>query len=175
MTTHAKLGRVCISTPLTLCALPNFLLLPVVQAEMTSISLLKAQILRTHLSQSELTVAALHSALKKLQDWHQNLAPQMRLSNLASLDMPDIVRRSLFHAHLLYLGAHILIYRRIASQLVPTSAFEGALDSEPNWDQRQNALLEHAEKGITAAKHSARILGLLLAENGIFKRCWLVM
>lgn len=142
---------------------------------MTRISLIKANILRTHISLNELTVEALDSALQKLQDWHRDLAPEMRLSNLSQLDLPDIVRRSLFHVHLLYLGAHILIYRRIASQLVRPSDFEVAETLEPNWDKRQIALLEHAEKGVTAAKHSARILGLLLAENGIFKRCWLVM
>lgn len=142
---------------------------------MTRISLLNAEILRTHLSLKELTTTALDSALKALQDWHNNLAPPMRLANLAKQDLPDIIRRSLFHVHLLYLGAHILLYRRIASQLVQPFDFDPAEGSEPNWDQQQRALLEHADKGITAAKHSARILGLLLAENGIFKRCWLVM
>lgn len=139
---------------------------------MTRISLLKAEILRTHLALKELTAPALNSALKALDAWHESLPVEIRLQNLHSTDMDDITRRSLYHVHLLYLGAHILLYRRIASQLIQKKPSGGSKPVRDEWEQ---TLLLHAEKGITAAKHSARILGLLLAEQGIFQRCWLVM
>ncbi|KAK5656726.1 hypothetical protein OQA88_4274 [Cercophora sp. LCS_1] len=143
-----------------------------VQSEMTRISLLKAEILRTHLSLKELTAPALNSALEALEKWHKGLPRAMRLEHLHEKDLEDIVRRSLFHVHLLYLGAHILLYRRIASQLIQK---QRPGSTEVVRDEWEKTLLSHAEKGITAAKHSARILGLLLAEQGIFKRCWLVI
>ncbi|KAK3359577.1 hypothetical protein B0T25DRAFT_102716 [Lasiosphaeria hispida] len=147
----------------------------IVQAEMTKICMLKAEVLRMHLASKELTNAGIDSVMSALQDWHGKLPEQMHLSNLGRQDLADQVRRSIFHVHLLYLGAIILLYRRVACQFVQSYRIGGqdgnsTLDNEP-----RARLLDHAEKGIVAARHSARILGLLLTERGIFKRCWLVI
>lgn len=144
----------------------------IVQTEMTRISLIKAEILRVHLTRKELSVAAVDAIMQVLQDWHTELPSQMHLSNLGRQDLSDSVRRSIFYAHLLYLGAIILLYRRIASQVADVTV-RGVAVVAPT--PQQECLLKHAEKGITAAKHSSRILGLLLSERGIFKRCWLVI
>ncbi|KAK3941039.1 hypothetical protein QBC46DRAFT_111363 [Diplogelasinospora grovesii] len=145
----------------------------IVQTEMTKISLLKSEILRMHLAFKELTTLAMDSIMKDLQDWYGKLPAQMHLANLGRQDLPDQVRRSIFHVHLLYLGAIMLLYRRIASQFVKQYQADEQRDllNKP----REKMLLNHAQQGVIAAKHSARILGLLLAERGIFKRCWLVI
>jgi len=142
---------------------------------MTKISLLKSKILRTHLASERFTVNSLESTLNVLQEWHENLPPEMYLSNLARQDLPDQDRRAIFYAHLLYLGAMILIYRRIASQIYQTARLGTAGSRKVADEKQEKALLAHAEKAILAAKYSARILGLLLAERAIMKRCWLIM
>ncbi|KAH7187606.1 hypothetical protein DER44DRAFT_845053 [Fusarium oxysporum] len=141
--------------------------------EMTKISLLNADILRMHLSFKELPSQAMDSINKDLQDWHNQLPRQMHLPNLCREDLPVEVRRTILATHLLYLGATMLLYRRIASQFVRRSGIDhghGIL-----WKSIENTFLNHVDQGVTAARHSARILGLLRAEGGIFKRCWLVI
>ncbi|KAK3685246.1 hypothetical protein B0T22DRAFT_381754 [Podospora appendiculata] len=157
----------------------------IVQAEMTKISLLNAEILRTHLASKELTGLAMDSAMSKLQQWHGSLPTAMLLANLGRQDLPDQVRRSIYHVHLLYLGAMMLLYRRIASQFVctepgPVSNFNQSSEDTCHGStvldlELHKNVLAHVHQGVVAARHSARILGLLLAEKGIFKRCWLVI
>ncbi|KAL5592299.1 hypothetical protein FOBRF1_013325 [Fusarium oxysporum] len=145
----------------------------VVQTEMTKISLLNADILRMHLSIKELPSQAIASINKDLQDWHNQLPRQMHLPNLYREDLSVQVRRTILATHLLYLGATMLLYRRIASLFVQLSGIghrHGIL-----WKPMENTFLNHVDQGVTAATHSARILGLLRAEAGIFKRCWLII
>ncbi|KAK0652714.1 hypothetical protein B0T16DRAFT_104773 [Cercophora newfieldiana] len=147
----------------------------IAQAEMTKISLLQAQVLRAHLALKVLTNEALESALQVLQAWHETLPPQLLLTNLAQADLDAQDRRTLFYVHLLYLGAIILVYRRIISQAVQDSQAVGNVDKNTSRQPVDNALLSYADNGMFAAKYTARILGLLLAEQGIIQRCWLVI
>ena len=73
--------------------------------------------------------------------------------------------------HLVYLGCLILVYRRIASQAARTVQFEQQRKGGgPTTVILDQVARSRAHDGIVAAKHSAKILGLLLAEKGIFKR-----
>ncbi|KAK0635982.1 hypothetical protein B0T17DRAFT_517803 [Bombardia bombarda] len=147
----------------------------IVQAEMTKISLLKAEILRMHLAVKELTTSAINTIMDDLQQWHGKLSVKMHLSNLGRDDLPDSIRRSIFHVHLLYLGAIMLLYRRIALHFVQSLQPGADVSSSVDWKPKEKELLHHAHQGIIAAKHSSRILGLLLKERGVFERCWLVI
>ncbi|RSL53851.1 hypothetical protein CEP53_007602 [Fusarium sp. AF-6] len=144
-----------------------------VQTEMTKISLLNAEILRMHLSSKEMTCQAIDAIDKDLQDWHDLLPSQMHLPNLCRQDLPVEARRSILATHLLYLGTRMLLYRRIASQFV----WPSPTDDESNVarESYEEYLLSHADQAITAARQSSRILGLLQAEKGIFKKCWLII
>ncbi|KAK1835722.1 hypothetical protein QBC39DRAFT_339461 [Podospora conica] len=160
---------------------PDYGIVEIVQVEMTKIALLNAEILKLHLAFKDLTRNSMHAIQQTLQHWHSKLPEEMYLSNLSRQDLATNVRRAIFHVHLLYLGAVMLLYRRIASQLIQSSSTRAdkesgrlARDRSPQRPDRES-LLQQAEKGIVAAKHSARILGLLLAEQGVFKRCWLVI
>lgn len=144
---------------------------------MTKISLINAEILRMHLTQKVISSEVMDSILKALRDWHAKLPARMLLSNLVGQTLADEVRRSIYHAHLLYLGALILVYRRIASEAARSIQIEqskspAAKEVTVELDQITRS---RARDGIVAARYSASILGLLLAEKGIFKRCWLVM
>jgi hypothetical protein len=82
---------------------------------MTKISLLKAGILRNHLAVQELTTLGMDGIIRELQEWHEQLPEQMKLRSLYRTDWPDLVRWSIYHLHLLYHGAFMLVYRRIAA------------------------------------------------------------
>ncbi|KAK4164318.1 hypothetical protein QBC43DRAFT_317945 [Cladorrhinum sp. PSN259] len=142
-----------------------------VQTEMTKIALLKASILKTHLANKELTVYGMKGIIKELQEWHERLPPQMQLAKLGDFNLAPGIRWSVYHVHLLYLGAYMLVYRRIAAQCVREYR-EGEKFVLTNDD---STLVGLVDQGVTAARDSARILGLLHADKGIFQRCWLVI
>ena len=141
--------------------------------EMTKISILKAVILRMHLAFKDLTKLAVQAIMTDLKDWYDKLPQEMALATLAQSDLPHSVRRSIYYVHLLYLGAIMLLYRRVASQY-NRSVAEGS-DADGQQKFFEQLMLDHAEQGVLAAKTSARILGLLLRQVGCFKRCWVVM
>ncbi|KAK4246717.1 hypothetical protein C7999DRAFT_41873 [Corynascus novoguineensis] len=143
-----------------------------IQAEMTKIVLLKAGILRNHLAVPELTALGMDGIIRELQDWHEQLPEPMKLRSLYRTDWPPVVRWSIYHLHLLYHGAFMLVYRRIAAHCVRlqragAAATESAFH-EPN-------LMNLVEQGVTSARDTARIVNLLLGEQGVFRRCWIVI
>ncbi|EAA32473.1 hypothetical protein GE21DRAFT_7520 [Neurospora crassa] len=147
-----------------------------VQREMTKISLLKAEILRMQLEFQDLPRLTV-VANEYLEKWHEKLPVEVQLANLANPGLDDTVRRSIYHVHLLYLGAMQLLYRWIAARLIQTTTVNGRevivpSESVPEEDRK---LLKHVSQGLVAAKHSARLLALLHGERGIFQRCWLVI
>ena len=142
---------------------------------MTKISLLKASILRMHLAFKHVNTNTVDAVMAELQDWHGKLAARMHLSNLGRQDLSAQIKCSIYHVHLLYLGAMMLLYRRIASQLTQPVPLSKSGKPDIVQDNDGEKLLAYAHQGIVAAKHSSRILGLMLNERGIYKRCWLVM
>jgi hypothetical protein len=150
---------------------PNLSCIIVVQAEMTKIVLLKAGILRNHLAVQELTTLGMDGVIKELSDWHGQLPEPMRLHSLYGDACPPLVRWSIYHVHLLYHGAFMLVHRRIAAHCAQLQRSGGDLTSA----SREPALRSLVEQGITSAQDTARIVSLLLSEQGVFKRCWIVM
>ncbi|KAH6641192.1 hypothetical protein F5144DRAFT_642046 [Chaetomium tenue] len=142
-----------------------------VQAEMTKISLLQAGILRNHLAVQELTKLGMDGAIRELQDWHGQLPEAMQLQSLYRTDWPPLVRWSIYHLHLLYHGAFMLVYRRIAAHCVRLQRMGGDLATAG----QEPTLRSLVEQGITSARDTARIVSLLLGEQGVFKRCWIVI
>ncbi|KAH7124265.1 hypothetical protein EDB81DRAFT_765659 [Dactylonectria macrodidyma] len=145
----------------------------IIQTEITKIALLNAEILRMHLSSKELTSQTMDSVNKDIQRWHNELPSQMHLANICQQDLLLEARRSILATHLLYLGTTMLLYRRITSQFVRSSGIDHGHDIL--WKPFGKTFLNHADQAMTAARHSARILSLLQAEQGIFKRCWLII
>lgn len=138
---------------------------------MTKISLLQAGILRNHLAVQELTKLGMDGAIRELQEWHGQLPEAMQLQSLYRTDWPPLVRWSIYHLHLLYHGAFMLVYRRIAAHCVRLQRMGGDLATAG----QEPTLRSLVEQGITSARDTARIVSLLLGEQGVFKRCWIVM
>lgn len=131
--------------------------------------MLKARILHMHLAFRYLAPESLNSMIGDLQDWYNKLPPQMHLQNLEG-GLPHEVRRSIYHVHLLYLGAHMLLFRRIVAENIQRDP-----ELSPLPHPSRELLSKRCPSALAAASMSARIFKLLLDENGIFQRCWLVM
>ena len=141
---------------------------------MSKICLLKADILRMQLSFRDLTTLAMKSISKDLQTWYKDLPPPMRLDTISKDDRLALeTKRTILHVHLLYLGAIMLLYRRIASQYL---RFLNLEKERATWQMPVGeAVAEQSAEAVMAASTSARILKLLLLDDSVFRRCWLVM
>ncbi|ROT36242.1 hypothetical protein SODALDRAFT_281851 [Sodiomyces alkalinus F11] len=145
----------------------------VVQSEMTKISLLQADIFRVHLAAKELDVFTIETIMKLLQDWYSNLPPEMYLINVEQQGLAEPIRVAICHAHLLHLGAIMLLYGKMAAQFV---RMHGLTDKQNiMWSPLEKAMAVYAGEGMTAARTSVRILRLLYESNRIYKRCWLII
>ncbi len=140
---------------------------------MTKICILKVDILQISFTSDELAALTIESLMKDLQGWYDQLPAQMHLANLRRVDLSAGVRRSIYHVHLLYLGAVMLLHRRMASYFIRSKGLEKSRDF--SWEPFEKMLFKPVEEGILAARHTSRILGLLLEEKAILKQCWLVM
>lgn len=105
-----------------------------------------------------------------LERWYARLPQEMQLLNITHASVSTEVRRTVYFMHLLYLGCLMLLSRRFMS----TSSVGGCLDATTT----ASTTLEIAscnKQAVVAAEQSARILGVLLTERGVFKGCWVCM
>lgn len=136
---------------------------------MTKIALLKSSIVQTQASFGALAAASFKTMMHDLESWYRALPKAMHLSSLNRYDIALEVRRSICHVQLLYLGAIILLYRQMASQLVEMQ------DTGAYLHAGKETLLRGFEDSHQAARQSSTILKLMLDQESIFRRCWLVI
>lgn len=138
-----------------------------VQGEMAKIAALKAKMLRAITSDKAPSPAVISTIQSDLHNWHDQLPKVMRLANLVSMGIETQHRHKIFFVHLLYLGALMLLQRCIMSHWITE---DGDFEAIPNLPRE---ILDCIRDGHSAAKQSARILGLLRQEGGVVKRCWI--
>jgi hypothetical protein len=126
-----------------------------------------------HLSFRELTTLSVRSILDDLQTWYRRIPPQIKLYSEQHQNIDSLTKWSIYHVHLLYLGANVLLYRRMLAQHV--KSWHTNADDDGQQPYLKKFFSDQGDQTIVAAKGSARILTLLLQECGIFKRCWLVI
>jgi len=139
---------------------------------MTKVTMLAADMIRTHLSKKNLTPAGIESITRDLDLWHNQLPEPMKLNHFTA-DTPFLTKMSLYQVHLLYMGALMLVYRRLSSQFAQRLDADQAVQGP--WIELDNAVLQGASQGLIAARHCSRIIGLMRDEDGVFRKCWLVM
>lgn len=138
---------------------------------MTKIAIFKADILRAHLVFNDLSLLAVESIMTDLRAWHSQIPQEMKLPN-SQRDVEPNTWRSIYHVHLLYHGAVMLLFQRVLCQYYRMYGLEK--EQEIPWKPLQK--MSHImEDGVRAARNTGIILTLLLSEGGIFKRFWLVM
>ncbi|OAP54122.1 hypothetical protein AYL99_11657 [Fonsecaea erecta] len=142
----------------------------IAQEQMTSIGVLTAGILQDVFLPNELSFIATRTYKLKLLGWFSELPAVMQLDSLLHNHSLTLVqRRSIFLVHLNYLGALLLLYRRHAIYL-------STIHRDDSWklDGDVDEALNYAKDAVQAATQSSRIFALLLSEQALFKRCWLV-
>jgi len=141
----------------------------IIQTEIAKISTLKAQLLRVLFRTHDLSVVDIQSVKRSLHDWYASLPRQVQMGNLMENGLEAVVTVGVFFIHLQHLGAIMLVQRRI--MLFFSHSVQG--DYFPDGLLREAA--NTADEGLTAAKQSARILGLLVDGDALFNKCWLGM
>jgi hypothetical protein len=92
----------------------------IVQMNLAKIGVIKANILYKFGLFREMTILSLESFMKELRDWYSSLHKDMVLSNITSSSMSNSLKSTILFAHLLYLGAIMLVYRCIISHYIRT-------------------------------------------------------
>ena len=143
----------------------------IAQEQMTAIGVLTANVLRDVFLKSELSLVTTREYKGKIAGWFRGLPPTMQLDSLIHNSSLTIAqRRSIFLVHLNYLGALLLLCRRHVFYLATISR-----DDPWEMDGDMAEALGYAKEAVDVATQSARILGLLLSEKAIFRRCWLAI
>ncbi|GAO20109.1 hypothetical protein UVI_02008780 [Ustilaginoidea virens] len=140
---------------------------------MARICILKADILRMHLVFQELSMKSIETIMQDLQRWYEELPDCVRLESSGRDGLQTETKRSIMHLHLLYLGAMMLLYRRVVTQFLQSyliGSSPGVLQMSCN-----DVIVQQANETVLAASTSARIVKLLMDDQAVFKHCWLVI
>ncbi len=110
--------------------------------------------------------------MRDLQSWYDKLPTGIHLKALQAGALPPAVVRSAHDLHLLYLGAILLIYRRIATQH-NTALFHHASQAILD-DGTEPVPIDLLRRGADAARLSAMICSVLLQDDASARQCWVV-
>ncbi|KAI8948598.1 hypothetical protein F4801DRAFT_581237 [Xylaria longipes] len=144
----------------------------VVQTEMVRITVLKFKILYMNRVHKDIDWA-ISAMAQDLEEWYDGLPQAMHLQQIYEQDLQPDVKRSIYLVHLIYLGTNILLFRRIAFQTTRSSKSQGVLPAP--WQPSREQYLKQAEEASLAANGSARIIKIMMGENFVFRRCWIVI
>lgn len=110
--------------------------------------------------------------MSRLEGWYSHLPREMHLISLLSDEespFPVSLHRGLLFVHVFFLGAFILLHRKLLPSMAAMQL--GSLTPDSSLD----TLLAYSERPITAARQIARIFCLVDYEKNVFRRCWLCM
>ena len=103
----------------------------------------------------------------RLRAWYRRLPHSAQLHQQSSGYIH--LKTSIYYAHLLHMGATMLILRRCLDITAGQGA-KGSLSSE-----HQEILDSAMQDGIDAAQHTARILSLVRRASQSVRHCWITM
>ena len=86
--------------------------------KLAKIGVIKANILYKFGLFREMTLLSLESFMKELRDWYSALPTEMALSSITQPSISQSLKSTILFAHLLYLGAIMLVYRCIIGHYI---------------------------------------------------------
>jgi hypothetical protein len=135
------------------------------------VSLLKADILiDAHGEDSDISIIDKHMA--RLDEWYYGLPIEMRLAALLSDQGSPLsisLTRGLLFLHVTFLGAILLLHRRLLASVAAAHLRDLTSHSLPD------KLITYSGRPATAARQIAEIFSLVDYEKNVFRRCWLCM
>lgn len=105
-----------------------------------------------------------------LEQWYENLPKILHFQDISARSLPSEMERSIYLVHLFYFSSSILIFRRVTSESLRNPASVGSVPWAPC--QERSVPTDGA---LLAASSSARMIKIMLDENRVFKRFWLIM
>lgn len=132
-----------------------------IQTQLAKISILTAAVAQSAYSSPHLNLSALEPLISQLDEWLSSLPPFMQLMSLREDDPGGSARRAILLTHITYLNARVIVSRR-------------TIIEQTRWGN-PNQHLEHVEAGISAAIQTQRIVGMLLENKEIWRKCWLLL
>ncbi|KAI5798105.1 hypothetical protein FPQ18DRAFT_240575, partial [Pyronema domesticum] len=145
----------------------------VMQSELGKIGFIATDIVRNVYAAEKVSIKLIDENMAKLEKWHRELPQYMRFGRVLDENTDQGSRRSIMLIHLTFLGATMLLTRRILTVLVLKPKGE-VWDEKAHGGTKQEAI-HYMGVCIQAAENVARIVGCLYDEQGLFKRCWMIM
>jgi hypothetical protein len=145
----------------------------VMQSELGKIGFIATDIVRNVYAAEKVSIKLIDENMAKLEKWHRELPQYMRFGTVLDENTDQGSRRSIMLIHLTFLGATMLLTRRILTVLVLKPKGE-VWDEKAHGGTKQEAI-HYMGVCIQAAENVARIVGCLYDEQGLFKRCWMIM
>lgn len=135
-----------------------------IQQEITKITTIKANIVRSMSDTSNIVDATVGHLREELRAFHQQLPSWMAITGIPQVQVATSSRQLIYYLHLFYLSAMTLLHCRIMA----------ARDSLHPSTESQHAKAAIRD-GLVAAKINARILGMIHKDGSIIELWWMCM
>ncbi|KAF1972615.1 hypothetical protein BU23DRAFT_580742 [Bimuria novae-zelandiae CBS 107.79] len=139
-----------------------------IHSQTSKVGLLAADIANALGSPEVATKANIQALADKLERWRLELPPMLSIASLTSPNPPPMTlyqRRAILMAHVMYLGAVILLYRQLLLVTADGRSHETSIEDAKRY--RIECAL--------AGQQVAHILRLISQETIVPKTCWLVI
>lgn len=141
-----------------------------VQDIVASVAVLKANTMRVLWDCTDVSdlLGSVQPLQERLRTWYGRL-PHAAQLNQQSSGFYVSLKTSIYYAHLLHMGATMLIFRRCLGLLRRREEYD-SLSSE------HRDIIDGAfQNGVDAAQHTARILSLVRQASQSVRHCWITM
>ncbi|KAI1359778.1 hypothetical protein F5Y08DRAFT_332049 [Xylaria arbuscula] len=143
----------------------------IIQTEMARIAALKARVLYTHVVCKDFSWS-IDTIISDLEGWYESIPKVMRLQDISARSLPSEIKQTMFLVHLFYFSSSILIFRRTTSETLQSPVNDPSASWQPFQDQHS---IPTEDRALLAASGSARTIKMMLDENRVFKRSWLII
>ena len=120
----------------------------------------------------ELHLQTIHAHAEATDAWVSGLPDFMQLTSLLeeNATSTNVQRRTTLLVHILFQGTRMQLHR-------PTMLYLAEIHVDSPWtlDGTQEHAARSADTCVRAALQTAQLVNILMSENAVFKRCWIVM
>ena len=143
-----------------------------IRCELHNIGIIMSNILRDAPNRGEVNLSKIRNHSAETEQWLLGLPEFMRLASLLEGDpaSTNVQRRTTLLVHVLFQGACMQLHR-------PTLLYLAEVHQDSAWtlDGTREQAAASADTCVRSALQTAQIIYILLSDNAIFKRCWIIM
>ena len=143
-----------------------------IRSELHSIGIILTAILQDAPPRGEVHLQRICAHAESTNAWVSGLPNFMQLAFLLEENAAstNVQRRTTLLVHILFQGTRMQLHR-------PTMLFLANIHQDSPWmlDGTREEATKSADTCVRAALQTAQIINILMSENSVFKRCWIVM